>query len=120
MTYVVGAAAPVKTGTVAFLAGTGAGGYTPQAGQSGALSQQLSLYTVKGTDITGEAAGPANVTDMIDGGDPANPKNNFLQIDEATICMASGSTNQSALITISGNGSLSVTMEIKDGNTTCA
>lgn len=119
MTYVIGAAAPVKTGTVAFLAGTSAGGYTPQTGQSGALSQQLSLYTVKGTDIKGASAGPANVTDQIDGGDPTNPQNNFLQIDEASICMASGSTNQSGLITISGSGSLAVTLEIKDGTTTC-
>lgn len=73
----------------------------------GSATQQIGLYAVKGTNI-GQTS--ANNVDQIDN------FSNFVSASEFTVCLASGTTNQSGLITIGGNGrQLSVVLAIKEG-----
>jgi len=124
---------PTPTGMTAFLTGDSQGNITAIASgtttnlQSG--SQALSLYAVKVDPLSGVTSNsqvglnperaaasmgqiprantsPANLGDL----DPAQ---------KVMICVASAGTNQSGLFTISGSGSVSVTLKIF-GDTTCA
>lgn len=73
-------------------------------------AQQTNIYAVKGTSATVDS--PANV-DVID-----KQPSNFVQITSYSVCLVSGTTNQSGLITIGGGSrKLSVVLTIKDGKT---
>ncbi len=94
-----------QTGAVGFFSGNSSGSFA-SLGTGGLSSgaQQLSLYAVKTTtpNIT-----PTNMADDIDS------TTNLVNASEVTICIASSTTNQSGLITISE--SLAVTLQIKAG-----
>lgn len=107
------APAPVSTGIAAFVAGDNSGQIAtpdPTGGtglQSGA--EQLSLYGVT-TSALNEAPSSAS---------SAVTATNLVAASAVYICVASATTNQSGLFTISGDGSLGVTLQIMSG-TTCS
>lgn len=77
-------------------------------GASGA--QQVGLYSVNGTNAT--TAPSSNLTQI-------NNYTNYASVTSVSICLASGTTNQSGLITIGGSSRLlTVVLAIK-GNLTC-
>lgn len=79
-------------------------------------SQQVGLVPIDGTNLNASQTATAEVIDnqLSSGTATMNPTGGVQ------VCVASGSTNQSGLITIGGNGrDLSVTLSIK-GNKTCA
>jgi hypothetical protein len=106
-----------KTGTVGFL--TSLAGFDVQNGENviRSGSQQLSLYTVSGTDRN--KSSNTTVVAMYPVLNPSlNPKP-IIAIHSLNICFASGTTNQSGMMTIgdntnSGSG-LAVSMEIRNG-----
>lgn len=105
-----------KGGALAVLAGDSTGNIAQSdASGSGLASStpQFALWNVKGSVPAESYAALANAMGI------SNGAGNFQAADKAYICIASGTTNQSGLLTISGNGSLSVTLNIME-NTTCA
>lgn len=80
------------------------------SGSSG--SQLINLYAVNNTS--------ASVNPISSNVESINNYSNFVPATEFRICLASGTTNQSGLITIGGNGrQLAVNLSIK-GNKTCS
>jgi type II secretory pathway pseudopilin PulG len=114
-----------KTGIAAFVAGDSSGNIaTPEAGSSTNLqsgTEQLSLYGVSGSS-QGDALGvaSANVGNLTasEAGN-SNGWGNLVSASEVLVCVASNGTNQSGLFTISGDGSLSVRLQIYDNSTVC-
>ena len=128
----VGGTAYKLTGMAAFLTGDSSGNITAIASgsatnlQSG--SQQLSLYGVKVDPLSGVTTNtqvnldPEKASASMGKIPRANtlPGNlgNLEPAQKVLVCVASGSTNQSGLFTISGSGVLSVTLKVI-GDTTC-
>jgi len=114
-----------KTGIAAFVAGDSSGDIaTPDAGSSTNLqsgAQQLSLYGVSGSS-QGDALGvaSANIGNLsVSEAGNSGGWGNLVSASEVLICVASDGTNQSGLLTISGDGSLSVRLQIYDNSTVC-
>jgi len=109
MQYVVGAT-KTNIGAVAFVSGLGQ--YNGTELLSGA--QQVSLVPVLGSgSLDPLTTTPASVVDRINTALALSPVNPSGGIE---ICFASGSTNQSGLVTIGSNGrNLSVNLQIRDG-----
>lgn len=109
MDYVSGAT-KTNIGAVAFVSSLGQ--YSGAQLISG--SQQLSLIPVSGSGGAGTLnTNPKNVVDAINKFLATSPTNPSGGVE---ICFASGTTNQSGLITIGSNGrSLSVSTQVKDG-----
>jgi type II secretory pathway pseudopilin PulG len=116
----------VTTGMAAFLSGDSSGTIaTYNQGNLQSGSQQLSLYGVagnsqKGQDRATASASIGNLPPTVTNPAPGGVGMGYLvSASKVLICIASATTNQSGLFTISGDGSLSVTLSIKD-NTTCS
>jgi type II secretory pathway pseudopilin PulG len=99
------------SGAMAFVAGDATGNITPldSNGNVSSGSQQLSLYGVK-TSIPNESL--AEATKFI-GNNPTQMATGLIPATNYSVCIASGSTNQSGLITI--DSSLHVNLQIMDG-----
>jgi len=108
--YISVSGTKTPTGALAFLAGDSSGNLAATSGsnlQSG--SQQLSLYGVK-TDSPN--VDPAALSQAV-GDYTGVVVSNLEAATSASICIASGSTNQSGLIAI--DAGLNVTLQVKDG-----
>ncbi len=91
------------------------GGYSGSQLTSG--SQTLNLYRVSGTQLNQQSMDAVDAMDTNRGG-------NYVSVSSVSVCISSGTTTQSGLITIGGNsntlaGSLGVTVQIF-GNLTCS
>lgn len=104
-----------KLGVLVF--GYSLGQYKSAADGLNSAAQNLDLYSYQKSDVTNFA--PSSTLAM------ANTLNKTSSIDEnaqdvitkVELCFASGTTNQSGLITVSGKGQLGVTLTIMDGKT---
>ena len=95
-----------QTNTVAF------GILTSPVSGSGATdtsgAQQINIYAVQGTSASADTNSNVDVIDK--------QPTNFVQITSYSVCLTSGTTNQSGLITIGGGSrKVSVVLTIKDG-----
>lgn len=89
-----------------------AGSMTP----AGAMGIITSLANYTGSNCNGGLCSGAQQFRLYS----INTQGVFTPVDSMQLCLASGTTNQSGLISISGQGSLSVTLSISEGNKTCA
>lgn len=95
-------------GAVAFV--NGLGSYNPNNDQLLSGSQQVSVIPVKNSALQQTSSESANVINNYLAADM------LLSPDGVQICFASGTTNQSGLVTIGGqNRQLTVTLDIKNG-----
>jgi prepilin-type N-terminal cleavage/methylation domain-containing protein len=110
------------TGAAAFLAGDSNGNINspnPSGNNLASGTQQLSLYAVSSGSTPDQgfaqtATNIGNVSALTNGG-----LGNLASASQLLICVASASTKQSGLFTISGDGSLNVALAIKNGSITC-
>lgn len=106
MSYTVGAISN-PTGAVGFITGDSSGNIASSTSTGlGSGTQQLSLYAVSGTTAN------MNTKTLVDKINAGNLVNNVSSI---TACIKSGTTNQSAALTIGGSGKLSVGIKIYSG-----
>lgn len=113
MNYVSNSGVSSPTGAVAFLSSLAS--YTASCNGVCSGSQHYGLYAVSGSVGLGATRG-----DMVDAMDKlyVSPTSTpFVPANSVQICFASGTTNQSGLVTIGGGGSLTVTLAVRDGKT---
>jgi prepilin-type N-terminal cleavage/methylation domain-containing protein len=101
-----------KTGIAAFVAGDSGGNIAANnpAGGLASGTQQVSLYAVSPSQ-PGDSLGAA--TAHIGNISGASGLGGLVSTSKILICIASATTSQAGLFTISGDGSLSVTLAIK-------
>jgi prepilin-type N-terminal cleavage/methylation domain-containing protein len=111
------------TAGIGFLAGGGDGTFASSSPDGVGLasgSLQFSLYAVKATAVnsTTKSAMVAALDALKPAAPPVEPVN-LVAVSQVSVCFASGTTNQSGLITIGQGNSQAVSLQIK-GNTTCS
>ncbi|HSX05758.1 MAG TPA: prepilin-type N-terminal cleavage/methylation domain-containing protein [Candidatus Saccharimonadales bacterium] len=115
MCYVdAGSGTPVVTGVVAFVSGDSQGNITAidANGNLQPGSQQMSLYGVTGSTVN--SAGLSTTSDKI-GNTTLKPGSKLAAASSVSICMDSGTTNQSGLFTI--DSGLHVSLRVMGGLT---
>lgn len=102
-----------KLGAVAILFSLAS--YNAYSGLLDSGSLQVSLYAVATTQVNQNIWQVGSAIQGLAG----SPGANLQPVDTVRVCLASGTTNQSGLLTIGGSTgeSLSVTMDVKDGKT---